>query len=40
MINNTISGVGYTPDTTHYLVAIDADTSFTNRPKIHANTIN
>ena len=40
MINNTISGVGYTPDNVHYLVAIDADTSFTNRPKVHANTVN
>lgn len=39
MINNTISGLGYTPDGVHYLVAIDADTSFTNRPKVRANTI-
>ena len=39
LINNNISGVGYTPDNVHYLVAIDADTSFTNRPKVHANTV-
>ncbi len=38
IINNMISGVGYGPDTTdHYLVPIDADQSFTNRPKVHAN---
>ncbi|MBZ5703037.1 MAG: right-handed parallel beta-helix repeat-containing protein [Acidobacteriia bacterium] len=40
IINNNISGAGYTPATslTAYLVAIDADLSFTNRPKVHANT--
>ena len=39
IINNDISGVGYTPDNVHYLIGIDADTSFTNRPKVHANTV-
>jgi parallel beta-helix repeat protein len=38
IINNTISGIGYGPETTPcYAVHIDADTSFTNRPKVHAN---
>jgi hypothetical protein len=40
MINNTISGLGYVGCTSVYNpegVAIDADVSFTNRPKIHAN---
>jgi hypothetical protein len=38
IINNTISGVGYTPGPScAYLVPIDADQSFTNRPKVHAN---
>ncbi len=39
MIHNNISGAGYTPATsaTAYLVAIDADASFTNNAKIHAN---
>jgi hypothetical protein len=39
IINNTISGVGYTPvpPPGPYLVPIDADESFTNRPKVHAN---
>ena len=36
IINNTISGVGYTPNNLTTF-AIDADTSFTNRPKVHAN---
>lgn len=34
MIANTISGQGYEPPCG---VAVDADVSFTNRPKIHAN---
>ncbi len=39
IINNSISGVGYTPvpGDSPYLRFIDADTSFTNRPKVHAN---
>jgi hypothetical protein len=40
MINNTISGPGYVGCTTVYNptgAAIDADVSFTNRPKVHAN---
>ncbi len=36
IINNKISGAGYGP-TSGYTVAIDADASFTNRPKVHAN---
>jgi hypothetical protein len=42
MINNNISGPGYVGCITLYNptgVAIDADTSFTNKPKIHANTV-
>ncbi|MBZ0275957.1 MAG: right-handed parallel beta-helix repeat-containing protein, partial [Anaerolineae bacterium] len=41
MINNTISGAGYDPaaNPTAYTVAIDADPSFTDRPKVHANDI-
>jgi hypothetical protein len=40
MINNKISGPGYSGCITAYNLsgnAIDADTSFTNRPKVHAN---
>lgn len=39
IINNTISGPGYDPaaNPTAYTVRIDADPSFTNRPKVHAN---
>ena len=40
MINNTIFGPGYINCVSFYNptgAAIDADTSFTNRPKIHAN---
>jgi hypothetical protein len=40
MINNTISGQGYVGCNTVYNptgAAIDADVSFTNRPKVHAN---
>ncbi len=39
MIANTISGPGYDPAANPgaYTVAIDADVSFTNRPKVHAN---
>lgn len=39
IINNRISGPGYDPaaNPTAYTVAIDADVSFTNRPKVHAN---
>lgn len=42
IITNTISGPGYDPNVnpTAYTVAIDASTDFTNRPKVHANTIN
>jgi hypothetical protein len=34
IISNTISGVGYTSPGTY---TVDADSSFTNRPKVHAN---
>jgi hypothetical protein len=39
IISNSISGVGYTPvaGDSPYLRFIDADPSFTNRPKVHAN---
>jgi hypothetical protein len=39
IINNTISGSGYDPAAypSAYVVRIDADTSFTNKPKVHAN---
>lgn len=40
MINNTISGPGYVGCITVYNptgAAVDASTSFTNRPKVHAN---
>lgn len=37
IINNLISGLGYGPSSTCYAVHIDADASFTNRPKVHAN---
>ena len=41
LIHNNISGVGYTPDPSSgaYLIQIDADSSFTNNAKIHANVI-
>jgi hypothetical protein len=41
IINNNISGAGYNPSANPgaYTVAIDADESFTNRPKVHANDI-
>ncbi len=41
LVHNTISGAGYDPaaNPTAYTVAIDADTSFTNHPKVHANVI-
>jgi hypothetical protein len=39
IITNTISGAGYDPAANPgaYTVRIDADVSFTNRPKVHAN---
>jgi len=39
LIHNTISGNGYDPaaNPTAYTVQIDADSSFTNNPKVHAN---
>lgn len=39
IITNTISGAGYDPlaNPGAYTVKIDADVSFTNRPKVHAN---
>ncbi len=40
MINNTISGLGYVNCVTFYNptgAAVDASTTFTNRPKVHAN---
>ncbi len=38
IIANTISGAGYGPgDAATYAVPIDASTTFTNRPKVHAN---
>lgn len=39
IINNSISGAGYNTATypSAYVKPIDADTSFTNRPKVHAN---
>jgi hypothetical protein len=42
LIHNTISGPGYDPSAnpSSYTVPIDADPSFTNRPKVHANVIN
>lgn len=41
LINNTIGGAGYDPAANPgaYTVAIDADPSFTNRAKIHANKV-
>lgn len=41
IIHNTISGAGYDPATsaTAYLIQIDADSSFTNKAKIHANVV-
>lgn len=39
IINNSVSGNGYDPaaNPSAYTVKIDADPSFTNRPKVHAN---
>ena len=39
IIANTIYGAGYDPaaNPAAYTVFIDADPSFTNRPKVHAN---
>ena len=39
IIHNTISGIGYTPTSNpaYYLIQIDASTTFTNNPKVHAN---
>jgi len=39
LISNTISGAGYDPliFPLAWVMKIDADTSFTNRPKVHAN---
>jgi hypothetical protein len=38
IINNTISGAGYdSGNPCGCTLAIDADSSFTNRPKVHAN---
>jgi hypothetical protein len=38
IISNTISGAGYDPSTVPGgTFAVDADASFTNRPKVHAN---
>lgn len=37
IINNTISGAGYNDTLNPHVFAIDADSSFTNNPKIHAN---
>ncbi len=37
LINNKISGTGYQDCLRDYCVAIDADVSFTNNPKVHAN---
>ncbi|MCL4507429.1 MAG: hypothetical protein M1434_00365 [Chloroflexi bacterium] len=39
LIHNAISGAGYDPaaNLTAYSVYIDANTSFTNSPKVHAN---
>lgn len=38
IIANTISGAGYDPNTIFGATfAVDADTAFTNRPKVHAN---
>ncbi len=40
IVNNDISGIGYTvgASSTASTVPIDAETSFTNRPKVHANS--
>jgi hypothetical protein len=40
LIHNTISGPGYDPNANPGVFSIDADPSFTNRPKVHANVIN
>lgn len=42
LIHNTISGAGYDPNANPgaFTVPIDADPSFTNHPKVHANVIN
>src|SRR5258708_838177 len=43
IINNTISGNGYNPanaSASIFVTDIDASTTFTNRPKVHANTLN
>lgn len=37
IINNKISGAGYAASSSCYSVEVDADVSFTNRPKVHAN---
>ncbi len=37
IINNTISGAGYSPCLPGFCAEVDADLSFTNRPKVHAN---
>jgi len=41
IINNSISGPGYDPNAnpTAYTVAVDADASFTNNAKVHANKV-
>ena len=41
IVTNTIGGAGYDPaaNPSAYTVAIDADVSFTNRPKVHANKV-
>ena len=39
LITNKISGAGYKTCATGYCVAIDADASFTNKAKVHANVI-
>jgi hypothetical protein len=39
MIGSTVGGAGYDPaaNPSAYTVRIDADASFTNKPKVHAN---
>jgi hypothetical protein len=37
IIANSISGAGYDPSCAGYCVHVDADVSFTNKPKVHAN---
>ena len=37
IVSNSVSGAGYGPSNVCYAVQVDADASFTNRAKVHAN---